>query len=231
MMRSKSSRRFWRQVVIHAIMGPLALIWLFPLWMMAVFSTMPENGIFSPDIELLPSDQFWVNFQALQAETGFLRTLFVSVLVALISTVLSVMLTSMAGWALVRYQFRGKILVTALIFGTMTLPYFVVVVPQFIMVARDLGLSNTWVALIVPSSGTVTWKSPRISRSRPSISTSALSSSSTRRTTGSVLRTACSRGRARRNSSLKMSCRRASHCPSPSPWAVIRRSCLAWFHS
>ena len=74
----------------------------------------------------------------------------VSVLVALISTVLSVMLTSMAGWALVRYQFRGKILVTALIFGTMTLPYFVVVVPQFIMVARDLGLSNTWVALIVP---------------------------------------------------------------------------------
>jgi ABC-type uncharacterized transport system permease subunit len=72
------------------------------------------------------------------------------VLVALISTVLSVMLTSMAGWALVRYQFRGKILVTALIFGTMTLPYFVVVVPQFIMVARDLGLSNTWVALIVP---------------------------------------------------------------------------------
>ena len=150
MMRSKSSRRFWRQVVIHAIMGPLALIWLFPLWMMAVFSTMPENGIFSPDIELLPSDQFWVNFQALQAETGFLRTLFVSVLVALISTVLSVMLTSMAGWALVRYQFRGKILVTALIFGTMTLPYFVVVVPQFIMVARDLGLSNTWVALIVP---------------------------------------------------------------------------------
>ena len=95
---------------------------------------------------------------------------------------------------------------------------------------RDLGLSNTWVALIVPSSGTVTWKSPRISRSRPSISTSALSSSSTRRTTGSVLRTACSRGRARRNSSLKMSCRRASHCPSPSSWAVIRSSCLAWFH-
>lgn len=149
-MRSKSSRRFWRQVTIHAVMGPLALIWLFPLWMMAVFSTMPENGIFSPNIELLPSNQFWANFQALQAETGFLRTLFVSVMVALVSTALSVMLTSMAGWALVRYRFRGKWLVTALIFGTMTLPYFVVVVPQFIMVARDLGLSNTWFALIVP---------------------------------------------------------------------------------
>ena len=84
-MTSRSSRRFWRQVGLHAVLGPLALIWLLPLWMMLVFSTMPENGIFSPDIELLPKGQFWANFQELQAETGFLRTLFVSVVVALVT--------------------------------------------------------------------------------------------------------------------------------------------------
>ena len=149
-MTSRSSRRFWRQVALHAVLGPLALIWLLPLWMMFVFSTMPENGIFSPNVELLPRDQFLVNFAELQAETGFLRTLFVSVVVALVTTGLSIMLTSMAGWALVRYRFRGKWLVTALIFGTLTLPYFVVVIPQFIMVARDMGLQSTWFALIVP---------------------------------------------------------------------------------
>ena len=55
-------------------MVPLAIVWLFPIWMMLVFSTMPENGIFSPRIELLPSDQFWSNFRLLQADTGFLRT-------------------------------------------------------------------------------------------------------------------------------------------------------------
>ncbi|MBP1807489.1 carbohydrate ABC transporter permease [Rubellimicrobium aerolatum] len=149
-MTSRSSRRLWRQVALHAALGPLALLWLLPLWMMLVFSTMPENGIFSPDIELLPRGEFWANFQALQAETGFLRTLFVSVVVALVTTGLSILLTSMAGWALVRYRFRGRWLVTALIFGTLTLPYFVVVIPQFILVARDMGLQNTWFALIVP---------------------------------------------------------------------------------
>jgi lactose/L-arabinose transport system permease protein len=149
-MRSMSSKRLWRQVALHAVLGPLALVWLFPLWMMVVFSTMPENGIFSPNIELLPGDRFWANFQELQAETGFLRTLFVSVVVALVTTALSILLTSMAGWALVRYRFGAKWLVTALIFGTLTLPYFVVVIPQFIMVARDMGLTNTWFALIVP---------------------------------------------------------------------------------
>jgi lactose/L-arabinose transport system permease protein len=149
-MRSRSSKRFWRQVALHAVLGPLALVWLLPLWMMFVFSTMPENGIFSPEIRLLPGDQFLPNFAELQADTGFLRTLFVSVVVALVTTGLSIMLTSMAGWALVRYRFRGKWLVTALIFGTLTLPYFVVVIPQFIMVARDMGLQSTWFALIVP---------------------------------------------------------------------------------
>jgi lactose/L-arabinose transport system permease protein len=149
-MKGKAARRRWRQIALHAVLGPLALVWLLPLWMMVVFSTMPENGIFSPEIRLLPSDRFLANFRELQADTGFLRTILVSVVVALTTTVLSVMLTSMAGWALVRYRFRGRAMVIAVIFGTLTLPYFVVVIPQFIMVARYFGLSNTWFALIVP---------------------------------------------------------------------------------
>ena len=147
---SKARGRLRRQVILHLVMVPLALIWLLPLWLMFVFSTMPENGIFSPGINLLPQGEFLDNVRALRAETGFFRTLFVSVVVALVYTGLSVLLTSMAGWALVRYRFLGRGVVLAIILGTLTLPYFVVVIPQFILVARDLGLSNTWFALIVP---------------------------------------------------------------------------------
>ena len=92
----------------------------------------------------------WSTSARCEAETGFSRTIFNSVAVALVYTLLSVMLTSMAGWALVRYRFAGRGAVMGLIFGTLTLPYFVVVIPQFIMVARDFSLSNTWFALIVP---------------------------------------------------------------------------------
>jgi lactose/L-arabinose transport system permease protein len=136
--------------MLHAVLVPMAVVWLFPLWMMLVFSTMPENGIFSPGIVMLPSDRFLENFWLLQDDTGFLRTLFVSVAVALVYTFLSVMLTSMAGWALARYRFVGRPVVIGIILGTLTLPYFVVVIPQFIMIARDFGLANTWFALIVP---------------------------------------------------------------------------------
>jgi len=149
-MSSLSSARLRRSLLLHLFLTPLALIWLFPLWMMVVFSTMPDNGIFSPGIELLPHGNFVDNFNNLQRDTNFVGAIGISVSVAVTYTFLSVLLTSMAGWALARYQFFGKGVVVGIIFGTITLPYAVVLIPQFIMVARDFQLANTWVALIVP---------------------------------------------------------------------------------
>jgi lactose/L-arabinose transport system permease protein len=149
-MKSKSQSLLLRRIALHAVLTPLAIIWLFPLWMMFIFSTMPDYGIFSPAIRVIPSTNFAANLANLQHDTNFIRALFLSISVALIYTVLSVLLTSMAGWALVRYEFFGKTAVIGIILGTLTLPYFVVVIPQFIMVAREFKLANTWVALIVP---------------------------------------------------------------------------------
>ncbi|UXN67339.1 carbohydrate ABC transporter permease (plasmid) [Phyllobacterium sp. A18/5-2] len=149
-MKSKSRSTFIRSLSLHAVLIPLAIIWLFPLWMMFVFATMPDYGIFSPHIELLPSTYFVENLGNLQADTDFIRALMISLSAAMIYTFLSVLLTAMAGWALARYRFFGKSLVVGIILGTITLPYFVVVIPQFIMVAREFRLANTWVALIVP---------------------------------------------------------------------------------
>lgn len=146
----KSSAETRRKIALHAVLTPLALVWLFPLWMMLVFSTMDENGIFSPYIVLLPSDRFIENFALLEQDVGFIRATTISILVAAAYTFLSVTLTSMAGWALANYRFAGKGVVVGTILGTLTLPYFVVVIPQFVMVARDFHLDNTWFALIVP---------------------------------------------------------------------------------
>lgn len=149
-MKSKSRSTLIRSIALHGLLAPLAIIWLFPLWMMFVFSTMPDYGIFSPGIVLTPSTGFMDNFRNLQADTNFVGAMTISIVVAVTYTFLSVLLTSMAGWALARYQFAGRSGVIGIILGTITLPYSVVVIPQFIMVARDFGLANSWVALIVP---------------------------------------------------------------------------------
>jgi lactose/L-arabinose transport system permease protein len=129
-------------------MVPLALLWLLPLWLMFVFSTMPDNGIFSPGStccrrrvhEQRPGPP---GRNGVPPHAAGRRWLWPGL------HVLSVFLTSMAGWALVRYRFWGKGAVHAIILGHADAALLRGGDPQFILVARDLGMSNTWFALIV----------------------------------------------------------------------------------
>jgi lactose/L-arabinose transport system permease protein len=135
---------------LHALLIPLALIWIMPLWLMFTYSTLPESEFFRASVPLLPSFSFGENWEALQSQTRFIRPLVNSIVTSSIFTILSVFLTSMAGYAFARYQFFGRNALFMIVIATLTIPYFVVIIPQFILVARDLQLSNTWIAIIVP---------------------------------------------------------------------------------
>lgn len=137
---------WWRSLWLHLFLTPLALLWLAPLWLMFVFSTHPEIAIFSTPTPILPGNQFSANLQSLQSDTNFLRTLFNSIMVAGIYTVLSIFLTSLAGYAFARFDFWGKGVVFSLVIATLTIPYFAVVIPQFILVARE---AKTLLAILI----------------------------------------------------------------------------------
>lgn len=135
---------------LHVLLIPLALIWIAPLWLMFTYSTLPESEFFRASVPLLPSFSFGDNWEALQSQTRFVRPLINSLVTSTIFTVLSVFLTSMAGYAFARFRFFGRNTLFMIVIATLTIPYFVVIIPQFILVARDLQLSNTWIAIIVP---------------------------------------------------------------------------------
>lgn len=137
--------------LLHGLMAPWALLWLAPLWLMAVFATLPETAIFSSPVPLMPGSQLLPNLRALQADTDFTRAFFNSVAIALIYTAVALLVTSMAGYAFARYRFRGNGPLFAVVVATLTVPWFVLAIPQYILVARDLHLTNTWAAVIVPA--------------------------------------------------------------------------------
>ena len=140
-------KAFW----LHLALIPLAALFLAPLWMMAVFSTHPESAIFSANPPLWFGGSFGENFRGLQADTNFLRALLNSVVIASLYTVFSMLLTSMGGYAFAKFDFPGKSWLFGLILATLTIPTFVTIIPQFILVARDLKMSNTYWAVILPT--------------------------------------------------------------------------------
>jgi lactose/L-arabinose transport system permease protein len=138
------------QLALHVLLAPLALLWLMPLWLMITYSTLPEADFFQGTVPLLPKTSFGDNWAALQTQSRFVRPLANSIITSSIFTIVSLLITSMAGYAFARFQFFGRDVLFMLVIATLTIPYFAVIIPQFILVARDLQLSNTWFAIIVP---------------------------------------------------------------------------------
>ena len=72
-----------------------------------------------------------------------------STVYATVSTVVQLVLSSAAGYALAKYEFRGKRLLMAFMLGSMMIPDVLLLAPLYKMVV-DLGMVDTLVGLILP---------------------------------------------------------------------------------
>lgn len=137
------------RVGLYATLVLLALVYLAPLvW--AVSSSFKERSeIFAFPPRLRPDPATLFNYATLLAEQPFWRWMLMSTAVALISTVATVLLCSLAGFGFAKYEFKGKRLLFDVMFSSLAIPFAVIVVPLFVLVAK-LGLSHPLFALVVP---------------------------------------------------------------------------------
>ena len=146
-----TSRRQGRAALgLHLTLGPLAVLWLLPLWLMVTYATTPEADFLQGGVPLGFGAALADNWAILLAQTPFPLALANSVATSLIYTVSSIVLTSLAGYAFAQFRFFGRGALFALVVATLTVPYVVVVIPQFVLVARNFHLTNTWAAVVVP---------------------------------------------------------------------------------
>jgi multiple sugar transport system permease protein len=132
----------------YLLLGVGAVIFAYPfLWMIAS-SLKPESqigglGLYSPDFTLHNYTQV---FTRIPIGRAFVNSLFVS----LTTTVSVLVFGSMVGYALARLQFAGKSIVYAVVIFTMTLPFQLTLIPQYILMVK-LGITDTYMALIAPT--------------------------------------------------------------------------------
>lgn len=128
------------------LLAPIMVFVMFPFYWVFVtaFKSTPQisnrTSIFWPEPFVL--DQF----TSLLNDTPFLLWLGNSVLVAVISTVVSVVFAALAAYALARLKFAGAGLLTTLILITYLLPGTLIFIPLYQILA-DLGLINSHGAL------------------------------------------------------------------------------------
>jgi multiple sugar transport system permease protein len=126
-----------------------ALVLVAPLYFTFVFATHTRTEIFNSPPPLWFGTAFWSNLQLLLERLPYWRNLGLSLYVASMTTLLNLLLCSLAGFAFAVYEFRFKKALFALVLGSMMLPSFLNMIPSF-MVMSVLGWIDQPRALYVP---------------------------------------------------------------------------------
>jgi multiple sugar transport system permease protein len=118
------------------------------LWILAT-SLKTETELTRRPITWLPDDPTLANYLRAFAEQPLLTYILNSVIVATLSTLLSILVAALAAYALARLRIPGRSLVLATLVAVSTFPLITLMVPHF-QLMRTLGILNTYLALILP---------------------------------------------------------------------------------
>lgn len=146
---SKHIRTATRRIPIYIILSVISLIWVFPFLWMALGSLKTQREILAKPPRLLPDHTTLANFTKWFEQLNFSTYFTNSIIVAVITVLGNIIFCSMVGYALAKMQFRGKNIVFGAVMVTLMVPSVATFVPLFVIIA-NLGLSNTYAALILP---------------------------------------------------------------------------------
>lgn len=150
--RTKPSlwKRFTRgRGLTYTVLAVVGLVWIFPFIWMALGSIKSQGEILATPPTFWPKNPTLENYAKWFGELNF-GTYFVnSMIVAVITVLGNVVFCSMVGYALAKMDFAGKRILFGAVMITLMVPSVSTFVPLFVIVS-NLGLSNTYWALILP---------------------------------------------------------------------------------
>ncbi len=133
----------WLAAIIVVVNGFFPAVWI-------LFTSLKtESELLRFPITYIPTDPTLQNYYQAFTEQPLLRFIFNSMVVAGASTLLTVTIAALAAYALTRLRMPGRNVIMACLLAVSMFPLISLMVPLF-KVMRDLGLLNTYFALILP---------------------------------------------------------------------------------
>ena len=130
----------------------VALIFVSPLIWMVSSSLTPESGIFKGLNSLstfIPQGASLNNYQEVFQRINMWKFIGNSLFYVLVIIILDLFINSICGYALAKFEFKGKNALLTLVISLMVFPAEAIMLPMYREMA-DLGWINTWASLIVP---------------------------------------------------------------------------------
>ena len=143
--------RTWahRTLTLYLPLGLFLFLMLFPFYWMLITSLKPNAELYNARVNpLYVSAPTLQHYAGLVSETGFLTWTYNTMLVAVVTTTVSLVLGTMAAYPLARMSFPGAAIIAMAIAATYLVPQTLLFIPMADIIFR-LGLTNTLWAVIL----------------------------------------------------------------------------------
>ena len=121
---------------------------LFPLFWLVKVSVTPNDLLYTEGVRLWPSRITFEHFDFVLTHSDFPLFFRNSLIVSASTAVIVTVLAALAGYALSRFAFRGKLWIVGLMLVTQMFPLVMLVAPIFKMLS-PLGLTNSLTGLVI----------------------------------------------------------------------------------
>lgn len=149
------SEKKYTSAIRTVTVAVLALITLFPVIWVVLSSFKPQSELFSIPMIFFPKTWTLGNYVESLSRGDFLLFFKNSLVVSVLSTLITVIINTMAGYALAKYDFPGRGITFTIMLATLMIPLQVIMIPIFLQLKR-FGLLNTLWGIIIPPAATPT---------------------------------------------------------------------------
>ncbi|WP_026659894.1 carbohydrate ABC transporter permease [Butyrivibrio sp. AC2005] len=136
-------------IIKYFVLICISVLVIIPLSWLVIGAFKTEKEILSYPPTFFTHSFTLDNFEKLKSRIDVYRYITNSVIYAVGTTAIAVVVNSMAGYAYARKNFKGKGFFFLFTLSTMMVPFQVVMVPMFLVVYK-LGMYNTYWGLIIP---------------------------------------------------------------------------------
>lgn len=141
---------YGKKIVLYAILLLVAAVMLLPFYMMFVMSTRTTAEIYSFPPFLTFGSNLIENIKNMAEAVNFGQAFLNSTIVTCSYVFLVLLFCSIGGYAFAVYNFPGREVLFAILFGTMMIPATAGIIPWFIMMSKFKWINTFW-ALIIPN--------------------------------------------------------------------------------
>jgi len=151
--RRKLDRSPRSQIVVTGILVVVALYFIVPLYWVVIAATKTTGALFSTNGFWFGGEfALWSNLQQVFTYDGgiFVRWIANSILYSGVGAVLATYFAAAGGYALAKYDFRGRQFVFGTILGGVLVPGTATALPLFLLFS-SMGLTDTYWSVLIPS--------------------------------------------------------------------------------